>query len=71
MSERTPNIPALRDALRRHRFEQRLSFERLARELRLSQVTVINFIEGATDPLDMTVHAVEHYLKTQGVEVAA
>jgi transcriptional regulator with XRE-family HTH domain len=71
MSGHTPNVPALRAALRLHRLEQRLSFEKLAREMRVSQVTAMNFIEGSTDPLDTTIYAVEQYLKAQGVEVAA
>jgi transcriptional regulator with XRE-family HTH domain len=66
------NYPAIRAALRKHRLDRRLSYNKLARELGMAQQTVENFIEGTTErPHETTVYAVEKYLLAQGVEVAA
>jgi transcriptional regulator with XRE-family HTH domain len=71
MSDTPSNLQALREALGQHRLERHMSFERLARELNVTHVTVANFIAGVTEPHETTVYAVERYLKAQGVEVAA
>jgi transcriptional regulator with XRE-family HTH domain len=65
------HIPAMRTALRQHRLNRRLSYERLAAELALSRETVTSFIEGTKEPSELTQCAIEQYLKAQGIEVAA
>jgi hypothetical protein len=67
----TMNIDGLRKALRLYRLANRISYVQLAHDLKLTEPAVMNFIKGRTNPHETTVYAVEQYLKSNGVEVAA
>lgn len=60
----------LRDALRGHRLDRNLSYDELAAAIgveKVSPATVRRFIESETEPHQTTAHAIEQYLKAQGV----
>lgn len=66
-----PNVAAMREALRTHRLERGLSYDKLSREIGITHVAVMNFIKGQTEPLETTIYRVNQYLQRAGVRVAA
>lgn len=63
-------VKQLRAALRQHRIDHGLSYERLAAAIGAEHVTgqtVKRFIEATTEPHEFTVNAIETYLSKQGV----